>query len=111
VKELLLCAQYRQPRNAEVGGKASGRWNPLPRTQTAFQNGTAKSVVDLSVYRDAEGPVERKVKRQGKREAGIDDKERGRVQSGYADWAQDGDGESTNLPNIGRGSPYRLSSP
>ena len=70
MQELLIRAQYRQARDTEVGGEASGRWNPLPGTQTAVQNGTAKSVVDLSVNRDAEGPVERKMEGHGKREAG-----------------------------------------
>ena len=72
VQQLLVRAQHRQPRDAKVGGEASRRWNSLPGTQTAVENGAAKSVVDLSVNRHVDVPVEEKVQASsvGQRDAG-----------------------------------------
>src|SRR4029079_14890898 len=48
MKQLVVCAQYRQARNAKIGRETSGRWNPLSRPQAPLEDGAAQPVVDLA---------------------------------------------------------------
>jgi hypothetical protein len=92
VQQLLVRAQDRQPRHAEVRRETSGGRDSLARAQSAVENGVPQSVIDLPEDRNAGASVEWKV--QHEREAV--------KESGYAKTMQNGDGESTARPNIGR---------
>src|SRR5262250_542890 len=76
MQKLLVRAQYRQARNAEVDGETPGRRDPLSRPESAIEDSMPKSVVDLSEYRNANAAIDRKMQRCH-RESGIGNRESG----------------------------------
>src|SRR6185369_5610713 len=99
VQELLVGAQHGQTRDAEVRRETARGWDPLSGAQTAVEDGAAQPVGDLTEDRHARGSVDGKMQcRHASPE---------RVGSGYANWMRNGDGESTDPPDIARGANAR----
>jgi hypothetical protein len=63
VQQLIVRAEYRKPRNVELGGERARGWYALARPKQSGKDRPSQSVIDLPVQGDACRPIDRDVRK------------------------------------------------